>query len=192
MERRPAARASAARDNVAFTEVFRPGSLERIRAEIPEASLRAIDETAGISWLDFEHDHFLMEGTVRVLGQQDAIRCWRSSVTQLIEKPLLKNFVSGALRIFGARPGKLLKMVPKGWTLAYRDFCSPRFVEVDDHTCEIHFEDIAPQAFEAEGYIHCWHGICLGVFDLERPKDPSVEFEIDRANAAARARFHWA
>jgi hypothetical protein len=140
MDQRPAARASAARDNVAFTGIFRPGALERIRARIPAASLRAIDETPGISWLDFEHDHWLMDATIAELGERDAIECWSQSITQLIEKPLLKNFVSGALRIFGARPGKLLKMVPKGWTLAYRDFCAPRFVSVDENTCEIRFE----------------------------------------------------
>jgi hypothetical protein len=191
MDQRPAARASAARDNVAFTGIFRPGALERIRARIPAASLRAIDETPGISWLDFEHDHWLMDATIAELGERDAIECWRQSITQLIEKPLLKNFVSGALRIFGARPGKLLKMVPKGWTLAYRDFCAPRFVSVDENTCEIHFESIPPQAFDSEGYLHCWHGICLGVFDLEKPKDPVVTFEIDRTSASAVAHFHW-
>jgi hypothetical protein len=192
MERRPAARASAARDNVAFTETFRPGSLAKIRAQIPEASLRAIDETAGISWLEFEHDHWLMDGTIDVLGRADAIECWRRSISQLIEKPLLKNFVSGALRLFGSRPGKLLKMVPKGWTLAYRDFCVPRFVSIDENACEIHFEDIPPCAFASEGYLHCWHGICLGVFELEQAKDPEFAFEINRGNASAVARFGWA
>jgi hypothetical protein len=192
MERRPAARASAARDNVGFTEVFRPGSLKEIRSRIPEASLRVIDEIPGISWLEFEHDRWLMDSTIAVLGREDAIQCWRQSLVQLVEKPLLKNFVSGALRLFGGRPGKLVKMVPKGWTLAYRDFCVPRFVAIDDHACELHFDDIAPQAFESEGYIHCWHAVCLGIFDIEKAKDPVIDFEIDRKNARAIARFGWA
>ncbi len=191
MSRSPAARASAARDNVAFTDVYRPGSLRRIRERIPEASLTAIDETPGISWLEFEHDHWLMDATLEVLGRDDAIQCWRQSISQLIEKPLLKNFVSGALRIFGARPGKLIKMVPKGWTLAYRDFCAPRFVPLDDNHCELHLDDIAPQAFESPGYLHCWHGICLGVFDLEKPKDPELSFEIDREGRRAIGHFSW-
>lgn len=192
MERTPAARASAARDNVAFTEVYRPGALAKIRARIPAVSLTAIDDTPGASWLEFEHDHWLMDATIDVLGQRQAVDCWRRSVTQLIEKPLLRNFVSGALRVFGARPGKLLKLIPKGWSLAYRDFCVPRFALIDEHSCEMHFDDIAPHAFESPGYLHCWHGICLGLFDLESPKDPVVEFEIDRPAAHAVARFRWA
>ena len=190
-ERHPAARASAARDNVGHVEIYRPGALARVRALIPEASLAAIDHTLGFSWLDFEHDHWLMDATLEVLGVEDAVACWRSSIGELVRKPLLHSFVEGGLRLFGAQPGKLLKLLPKGWSLAYRDFCVPRFQEVEERCVEIHFEEIAPQAFASPGYLHCWHGICLGLFDLEKPADPDVRFEIDQAGARAFARFRW-
>lgn len=190
-ERRPAARASAARDNVSFAETFRPGSLEAIRGLIPAGSLEAIDKTPGFSWLEFEHDHWLMDATVEVLGQADAIACWRASLLQLVEKPLLRNFVEGSLRLFGSEPGKLLKMIPKGWTLAYRDFCTPRFERLENQSAVIHFEDIASQAFQSEGYLHCWHAVCLGIFDIEKPSNARVDFEIDRRAARARAIFSW-
>jgi len=191
MQRRPAARASAARDNANFVDVYRPGALAEIRATIPPDSLDAIDRTPGISWLEFEHDHWLMDGAMAVLGREDAVDCWRRSIGQLIEKPLLRNFVEGSLRLFGAKPGKLLKMLPKGWTLAYRDFCTPTFELLSENSAEIRFENVAPQAFESEGYLHCWHGICLAVFDLEKPKDGAVEFTIERGRSLATARFRW-
>jgi len=189
--RSPAARASAARDNIAFVEVYRPGSLAKIRAGIPEASLERIDNAPGVSWLEFEHDHWLMDGVMELLGPEEAVACWRQSIHQLVDKPLLRNFVQGALNIFGARPGKVIKLIPKGWTLAYRDFCAPVFHSTGEHSAELHFEDIAPQVFGSEGYLHCWHAICLGVFDLEKPDKGEVDFEIDRPNARAVARFHW-
>ena len=189
--RRPAARASAARDNVAYVDVYRPGALAKVRAMIPQESLDAIDNTIAISWLEFEHDHWLMDATMAVLGREDAVECWRRSVGHLVERPLLRNFVEGSLRLFGAKPGKILKMIPKGWTLAYRDFCSPSFELHSETSAEIRFEDVAPQAFESEGYLHCWHAVCLGVFDLEKPQGGRVEFEIDRAGARAVARFSW-
>lgn len=191
MERRPAARASAARDNVDFVDVYRPGALAEIRAMIPPDSLEAIDRTPGFSWLEFEHDHWLMDGTLEVLGREEAVRCWRRSIGHLIEKPLLRNFVEGSLRLFGTRPGKLLKMLPKGWTLAYRDFCTPVFELLTENSAQIRFENIAPEAFESEGYLHCWHAICLGVFDLEKPKDGVVDFTIEREASLATARFVW-
>jgi len=149
MTRQPAARASAARDNVAYTDVFRPGALAEIRSIIPDDALHAIDNT------------------------------------------LLRSFVEGGLRMFGAKPGKLLKLVPRGWTLAYRDFCVPVFELIEPGRAELRFEDVAPQAFEAPGYLHCWHGLCQGIFDLEKPKDGSVEFAFDERDASAVARFLW-
>jgi len=189
--RSPAARASAARDNVAYADVYRPGALTAIRAMIPEASLEKIDSMTGIAWLPFEHDHWLMDGMMEHFGKDEAIACWRLSIHQLIDKPLLRNFVQGGMRLFGARPGKLLKLLPKGWTLAYRDFCVPAFRDTGDCSAEIHFEDVAPQAFDSEGYLHCWHAICLGVFDLEKPENGRVAFEIDPGGRRALARFSW-
>ena len=189
--RRPAARTSAARDNVAFSDIYRPGSLERIRAQIPSESLHAIDHQSGISWLEWEHDHWLMDGTLNLLGKDDAIDCWRQSIAYLIEKPLLKNFVDSGLRLFGAKPGTLVKLLPKGWTLAYRDFCVPRFEKLDEQSAVVHFEQVAPEAFESPGYLHCWHGTCLGIFDLGKPSEGQVDFEIDEPAAVARAIFRW-
>ncbi|MGH0038571.1 MAG: hypothetical protein ACQGVK_26340 [Myxococcota bacterium] len=190
-ERRPAARASAARDNVAYVDVYRPGALARVRSLIPAEALEAIDQTPGFSWLEFEHDHWLMDATLEVLGETDAVQCWRQGIAKLVERPLLRNFVEGSLRLFGARPGKLLKVLPKGWSLGYRDFCVPRHEPLGEHGARVHFEQIAPQAFESVGYLHCWHGICLGIFDLEKPAGAVVEFEIDRPAHRAIAHFSW-
>lgn len=188
-ERRPAARASAARDNVNYVEVFRPGALGRVRSLIPPDSLDAIDQTPGIAWLDFEHDHWLMDATLEVLGQKDAIACWRQSMSHLAEKPLLRNFIQGGLRLFGGHPLRLVRLIPKGWTLAYRDFCVPRWEPQPDGGGRLFFEEIAPHAFQSVGYVHCWHAICLGIFDLAKPSNPRVEFEIDPARARAVATF---
>jgi hypothetical protein len=189
--RRPAARASAARDNLSLVEVYRPGAVAQIRGLIPPESLEIIDNTPGFSWLEFEHDHWLMDGTLEVLGRHDAVACWRQGVAQLIERPLLRNFVEGSLRLFGTRPGKVIRMIPKGWSLAYRDFCNPTFVSLGENAAEIRFEGVAPQTFESEGYLHCWHAVCLGIFDLEKPQNGRVEFEFDVARSLAVASFRW-
>ena len=191
MDRSPAARTSAARDNLDFVEVYRPGSLAKVRALIPEDVLDVIDNRAGSSWLEFEYDHWLMDGVMEVLGREEAVRCWHQSIHNLIDKPLLRSFVQGGLRMFGAKPGKIIKLIPKGWTLAYRDFCAPRFQLVEEGHAELWFDDVAPQAFESEGYLWCWYGICQGVFDLEKPEGGRVEFAFDAAQRSAHATFTW-
>lgn len=191
MSRSPAARASAARDNLEHVDFYRAGSVGRVRALIPADVLEVIDTRAGSSWLEFEYDHWLMDGTIEVLGVEDAVRCWHQSIGFLIDKPLLRSFVHGALRMYGARPGKILKLLPKGWTLAYRDFCVPKFTLHEEGHAEIRFEEVAPEAFQSPGYLHCWHGICLGVFDLEKPSNGRVAFEMDEARLEAKATFTW-
>jgi hypothetical protein len=191
MLRSPAARASAARDNLSYCDIYRPGSVAQIRATIPEDSLDVLDNAPGASWLEFEHDRWLMDGVIAQFGCDEAVKCWRQSIGHLVDKPLLKNFVQGGLRLFGAKPASLLKLIPKGWTLAYRDFCVPAFERVSETSAELRFEDVADQAFESPGYLHCWHAVCLGVLDLEKSSDGRVDFEIREAERLAVARITW-
>jgi hypothetical protein len=191
MRRGPAARASAARDNLNFVDVYRPGAVEKVRAMIPAESLTAIDNAPSASWLAYEHDHWLMDGVMSVLGREDAIECWHQSVDNLIDRPLLRSFVEGALRMFGTRPGKIIKLIPKGWALAYRDFCAPAFTLFEEGRAEIRFHEIAPEAFDSPGYLYCWYAVCQGVFDLEKPTAGRVDFEFDRDAREATATFHW-
>ncbi len=187
----PAVRANAARDTLEFTEAYRLGTCDMIRGTIPDASLDAIDHTPGFSWLDIEHDHWLMDGTMAVLGRHDAIDCWRSNIANITERPLLQSFVDGGVRIFGGKPGALLKLIPKGWSLVYRDFCVPSFQRLGDGRAEVRFEQIAPRVLEHPGYLHCWHGVCAGIFDLEKPSHGKLEFDIRTEEALAIAHFSW-
>ena len=173
------------------TEAFRPGSRQAIRAGIPAASLEALDGSASSSWLEWEHDRWLMDRTMAVLGQKDAIACWRAGVGLLIERPLFRSVAQPALRLFLGRPGQMVGLLPRAWGLAYRDFCTPSFRRVGPGAAELHFDEVAPQAFEAEGYLHCWHAICLAIFDLEKTPGARVRFEIDRSRARAVASFAW-
>jgi hypothetical protein len=174
-----------------YTERHAPGTLDAVRALVPPESLRAIDTTPGVSWLPFEHDHWLMDGTIAVLGQDRAIRAWHHAMAAMLDRPVLRNFVQAGLRLFGGEPEHVLQLFQKGWTLVYRDFCEPSVRRVGAGHAELRFERIAPQVFHSEGYLHCWHAVCLGVWDTARARDASVAFEIDRGRAEALATFRW-
>lgn len=176
---------------LSFADRRAPGTEAAVRALTPPETLRAIDGTPGVSWLPFEHDHWLMDGTLAVLGKDGAIRAWHGAMAQMLDRPVLRNFVQGALRLYFGDPGHLLQLFEKGWPLVYRDFCEPSFRPVAPGRAEIRFERIAPEVFQSEGYLHCWHAVVLGVFDLADARDTRVEFEIDRERARAIARFHW-
>jgi hypothetical protein len=172
-------------------DASRPGTSDAVRALIPPASLLVIDDAAGSSWLDAEHHHWLVDGTIQVLGVEQAVAAWRAGMTSVFQKPLHKPYVDAAVRLFFGEPGKVLQLIPRGWPLAYRDFCTVSFQRTGDREAEIHFTDVAPRAFASPGYLHSWRAICHGIFDLERPVDGRTELLVDEPRAAAVVRFSW-
>jgi len=169
----------------------RPGTFDAVRALVPPAALEVIDGAAGSSWLDAEHHHWLVDGTVQVLGVEQAVAAWRAGMTSVFQKPLHKPYVDAAVRLFFGQPGRVLQLIPRGWALAYRDFSSVSFHRLDPQRAELRFEDVAPEAFASPGYLHSWHAICQGIFDLERPLDGRTTLEVDQARAAAVVGFTW-
>ncbi|MBK9519051.1 MAG: hypothetical protein IPO09_17230 [Anaeromyxobacter sp.] len=170
---------------------FRPGTRDAVRSLVPPASLEVIDGAAGSSWLEVGHHHFLVDATVAVLGMDEAVSLWRRGMAQVLQRPLHKVFVEGAVRLFFDGPGRVIQLIPRGWPLAYRDFSTVSFQRIGTHQAEIRFDDVAPQAFASPGYLHSWHAICQGIFDLERPLDGVTEFSFDEARATAVIRFAW-
>lgn len=191
MARHPAARASAARDMLAFTDVYRPGAMQQIRELVPGDSLRVIDSAAGVAWLGVEHDHWLMDGTMAVLGQQGAIECWHRAMSMMVNRPLLRPLVEGAQRLFFGEAGEMIALIAKGWGLAYRDFCTPRYEADGPSSAHVVFEDVAREAFASPGYLHCWHAVCRGIAELEKVEHSEVAFAIDEPRRRAIATFSW-
>jgi len=172
-------------------DAARPGTRAAVRALVPPASLQVIDDAAGSSWLDVEHHHWLVDGTLEVLGVEQAVACWRAGMTAVFQRPLHAPYVNAAVRLFFGQPGKVIQLIPRGWPLAYRNFCTPSFLRTGDHQAEVRFADVAPEAFASPGYLHSWRAICHGIFDLEKPADGRTELLVDEARAEVVVRFSW-
>lgn len=186
----PAVRASAARDSLAFLDKFLPGSRSRVEAMIPAESLRVIQETSRLSWIPLVHDHWIVDGIVSVFGRERAVRCWADSVTSQVDQPLLRTFVSGMLGIVGNDPARVVALIPKGWSMIWRDMCTPRFTIDDAGRPVIHFDNIDPQVRAYDNYLCSWHGSCLGFARLTR-LPVNVDFQIDPDASHASATFNF-
>jgi hypothetical protein len=169
----------------------RPGTRDAVRALVPPRALEQIDAAAGSSWLAVEHHHWLVDGTLAVLGVDQAVACWRAGMTDVLQRPLHKPFVDAAVRLFFGEPGRVLQLIPRGWGLAYRDFSTVSFHRLEALRAEVRFEDVAPEAFASPGYLHSWHAICQGIFDLERPLEGRTTLDVDQARATAVVGFTW-
>lgn len=186
----PAIRASAVRDTLAFLDRFEPCSQRRVLERVPATSREIIESTPGSSWISVEHDHWTIDAIIELFGVERAIQCWRDSVPSLIDRPLLKNFVSGTVALLGRSPTSAVRLLAKGWPLIYRDFCEAKLIATPDGQPTIRFENIAPAMRRYTNYLHSWHGACAGYAHVARVRG-DVRFEVSPDLAWAEAKFFW-
>ena len=188
--RQPAARVSAVRDLLDFVDVFEPGTRAKVLATFPAETLELLETSPRTSWFSIEHDHFVADALIAVLGKERAIECWRDSMEHLMDRPLLRTFVSGMVRILGKDPARVVSMVPKGWPLAFHDFCDVRFERGPADRVALVFEDIAHQVKKYPSYFHVWHGTMWG-FARTAGTNAHVDFTVAKDLRSAEARFTW-
>lgn len=186
----PAVRVSAARDLVDFVDKFQPGAGAQVLGTFPAETRELFESTPRSSWFPIEHDHHVVDGVIAVLGRARAIECWRDSVPDIVDKPLLKSFVAGMIRLFGRDPSRIISLFPKAWPMIYRDFCTLRFEGRGPGSAALVFDDCAAELAAYPNYFASWHGICLGFAHLAQVRG-SVEMTVARDHRSAVARFTW-
>ena len=188
--RQPAVRVSSAYDMLSFLERHEPGSRERVWMRIPKESRDFIDKLWRASWIPIEHDHWIPDAIVAEFGLDEARQLFRASIPAMVEKPLLEPLVSGMLRVLGTRRRRILTIIPKGWSLVFRDFCEPSIVTSSDRELEILFDAI-PRVVRAHPvYFTMWEGVMLGFLDFTH-SDGEIDFELAPDASRVRVRFRW-
>jgi hypothetical protein len=153
---------SAARDMLEFVDQFEPGARAKVLATFPEKSLEAYQSSPRTSWLPIEHDRYVVDGICEVFGTERAVQCWKASMPHMVDKPLLRTFVSGMIRIFGGDAARVVGVFPKGWSLVFSDFCDCRVETGPGERLAIILDDCAPQLRKYPNYFHSFNGIIQG------------------------------
>jgi hypothetical protein len=166
MEMQPAVRASAVRDTLAFLEKFEPGSMARVLAKVPEASRAVIEGTARSGWVGVQHDHHTIDAIVDLFGRKRALEFWSEAISELSDKPLLKAFVGGMLRLVTRDSRRVMSIFATGWPLVYRDMCEIDVIDSEDGNPVLRFRQIAAQVRRHRNYLLSWQGGCAGFAKL--------------------------
>ena len=178
------------RDTLAFLDKFEPGARQKVLECVPHASREVIERTPGLSWISLDHDHYTIDAMIEIFGRERAIACWRDSVTDLLQRPLLKDFVTGTLKVIGHSPVSVVRLFAKGWTLVYRDMCEPVLIAARDGQPVIRFEAIAPAVQQYRNYLDSWNGACQGFAHIARVRG-NVAFEVAPDASWAEVKFFW-
>ena len=190
LDRGPAVRASAVRDTLAYLDKFEAGSRARVLERVPAEARAIIESTPGTDWISVEHDHWTVDAIIEVLGRPRAIQCWRGALGNLVERPLLRSFVSATLKALGRNPVGVVRLLAKGWPLVYRDVCEPKLIATVDGQPTIRFDHIAPAVQRYRNYLDSWYGGVQGFADLAGVRG-HVELEVAPDVSWAEAKFFW-
>lgn len=163
---------------------------DEVVARIPEASLDAIVNTGRTGWIPIEHDHHLPDALVAVLGNKATAALVAEAVLQHTEAPILKTMISGAIRLFGLNPASLVKVLPRAWSLVYRDFFTLEVVDREDTSASLKLIDIHPEVFRYPNYFVTWDGIFDGIFALTKA-DGMHRLALDEETRSGTWRLEW-
>ncbi len=137
----------------------------RVRACVPAESLALIDATPARGWIPLEHDHHVPTSIVAQLGPVRAQAYFRWLLRRQLESPLLRSTLRATQKMFGLSPAALLRAVPLGWPIVYRDFCSPRVTGHSADQATIRLERVDPRVLEHPAYLESFAGFFSGFFD---------------------------
>ena len=184
----PAVRASAVRDTLAFLDRFEPGARQRVLDRVPAAPRKVILETARSGWIGAEHDHYTIDAIVALFGTQRAIYFWCKTLAELSDKPLLKAFLGGMLKMMPLERTRVVMLLATGWQLVYRDMGALEVVTDAAGDPVLRFHDIPELVRRHRNYLHSWHGGCLGFVALSG-LDAVLSFRVAPDTSSAEATF---
>jgi hypothetical protein len=93
----------------------------RVRARLQPDTRRALELASAVSYVPVEIDVEVTERLFDEAGATRACEVLRENLSISLEAPLLSALVTGALRVFGRAPARVLGWTPKLWSQIYRD-----------------------------------------------------------------------
>jgi hypothetical protein len=115
----PAVRARHLKQTLASAE--RTRAAPAVRRFVPPAILAGIEAAHGSDWLPIAHDVALVRAIHGALGQESYDAFARGVVVEALDGPLLGPMARIVVAAIGHDATSWARLVPKAWTLVYRD-----------------------------------------------------------------------
>lgn len=163
----------------------------RVRARLAPETRRAIEQASAVSYVAVELDVEVTECLFAEAGASRAGEILRENLSVTLETPLLSTLVSGALRLFGRMPGRVLRWSSKLWSQIYRDAGSCEWIEDGPTTGHAVLRDLPACVMASRPYLN---GVAMAVTALFDAIGVQGEVQLDRIDAASRTvtlRVSW-
>jgi hypothetical protein len=138
----------------------------RVRDGLRPESREAIVGASRIAFLNLELDVEVTEVLYLEAGPDRAREILRANLAETFTSPILRSFITMALRLRGNEPGRLLQWSSKVWGQIYRDFGSIAFVPVGDSEGRFELSALPLAIAEHSLYLDGIAAAMSAVFDL--------------------------
>jgi len=139
-----------------------------IRSAIPPEHLDPIAKSTSAEWVPATWNVEWVHAVARHLEAERFAQLFRAMTRRDFETSVYKNFVAGAVRLFGANVGILIKRIPAGFSLMWRDAGDVEVHGLRGPTCELTMTRVAPELVDPHWLDSFRFGVS-GIFDvLER------------------------
>lgn len=127
-----------------------------------------IEEVPRSAWLPVDLNVRWVEATAHVFGWPQALDFLAARVSDQFESPLFRSFVQGGIRVLGLDPGALVRLIPRGLTLVFRDCGEWTAARTSASSSELRVKGL-PAALAREGrWIESIGGSALAMLRLSR------------------------
>jgi hypothetical protein len=159
----PLIRSQYLRSFAAALAVLGPGPEAEVRARA-RAELEALADASPLGFSPFA-SLLAIEAHVLEVAGEDGVRAVSSAaITTAVKAPFLGSVVQGALRLFGATPAALLRVMPRTWGAVTRD--AGRFaidVAGREARATARYEDVPDALLRSRAYTVGWEGFFQGL-----------------------------
>lgn len=116
----PAVRASYLRMLLAACDEFGPPAAE-IRARLGDEHQTSIECAGPLVWLPLDAELTLQRALDEVLGAERAREFVLATLREFLATSLIQAAIATAVGLFGLNPGSFARLLPRAWSLLYRD-----------------------------------------------------------------------
>lgn len=190
-DRRPAVRAISVQDALTYAEKFQPGAMRRIRSMIPDDVLANIDATPKLGWVEVKDEVYVPTSIWSVLGDEDATEMILEFLESHFQITLLGSLIELTRKLFGLTPRSVLRVLPTGWRLIYRDFCDVTVSDTGERSAEVVLSRLSQTTIASNAHTSLFRAHFLGILRLTGLEGKVEILEIDRSAGRIRYALSW-
>jgi hypothetical protein len=163
----------------------------RVRARLAPETVRTLEEASSVSYVPVSLDVEVTECLFAEAGAERACEVMRENLSLTFESPLLAALVSGALRLLGRSPARVLGWSAKFWSQLYRDAGTLSYFPETTSSGRLELRDLPECLVASRNYLIGMAAALGAAFELLGVEGDAQLGRVDAAARRADIQLSW-